>query len=486
MTTYTDIGMVAEHSYPVGSIVPGYFPSILEPVNGKAYDSTFFENYGVNPFVATEDESFSTFGMDVDTASYTITRRFIMDGNMPDKDSIRTEEFLNYFNEDYADSKETFSIYLEGAESVFGKPNYHLLKIGIKAKDVSLADRKPANMIFVVDVSGSMNREDRLELVKKSLRKLVDTLKEGDKIGLVVYGTRGRIISDLTSNKNQILNAIDELRPEGVTNAEEGLSIAYAMARKGFEAGKINRIILASDGVANFGRTGADEILKQVKKDASKGITLSALGFGMGNYNDVLMEKLADHGDGNYYYIDTEAEADRLFSNGAVSLLQVIASDAKIQVEFNSDIVDRFRLLGYENRMLETEDFEDDSVDAGEVGAGQTVIALYEVRIKDGASLDALVAHVRIRYLDIDSKQVEHKESVVHVSDLKKSFSDASARFRFSASVAEFSELLRESYWAKDGSFETVLTVASDAVKDLDADDSDREFVSLVKAAMKL
>ena len=454
--------------------------------NDKPYDLTFFENYGVNPFISTEDANTSTFGMDVDTASYTIARRFITDGNMPDKDSVRTEEFINYFDQDYPepDNGELFSINVEGARSEFGKPNYHLLKIGVKAVDVSINDRPPANMIFVVDVSGSMDLEDRLGQVKRSLRELADSIKEGDRIGLVIYGERGKVISGLTSNHNKILNAISELKAEGSTNAEEGLILAYKMARENYENGKINRIILCSDGVANVGNTSAEKILEQVRDDAEKGITLTTLGFGMGNYNDVMMEKLANSGDGSYYYIDTEEESHRLFDDGAVQMLYTLASDAKVQVEFNEDTVDRFRLLGYENRRLKEEDFRDDTVDAGEVGAGQTVTALYEVRIKDDA-LDnsrAEVAEVRIRYKDKRTGEVDEYHKNVGVSDMDRDFDTASRKFQLTASVAEFAEILKKSYWAEDSTFGDVLAVAEENAKGA----IEKEFIDLVRQAIVL
>jgi len=470
---------------PSVAMPSGTSPTIAPP-NGQPYDTTFFENYGSNPFISTEEQAFSTFAMDVDTASYTIARRWLIDGNIPDKDSVRTEEFINYFDQDYENSKETFSIYVEGAESVFGDSNYHLLRIGVRAWDVSFAERKPANMVFVVDVSGSMSRENRLELVKESLRKLARNLKDGDKVALVIYGSRGRMVSDLTSNQNEIFNAIEELVPGGSTNAEEGLTIAYDLARKGFEEGKINRIILCSDGVANVGNTGADEILRQVKSDAEKGITLTTMGFGMGNYNDVLMEQLANNGNGNYYYIDTAEEADRVFADGATSLLQVVALDAKIQVEFDDETVDQFRLLGYENRRLEKEDFQDDTIDAGEVGAGQTVTALYEIRIKDDAKPIDNVANVRIRYQDVDTMEVEQLETSVSFRDLSGEFNKATPRFRFTAAVAEFAEILKESYWAKDGNYEAVLEVSEDALRSMSYDDIDQEFIELVKKAKQL
>ena len=454
--------------------------------NQEPYDLVFYENYGTNPFVSTEDENTSTFGMDVDTASYTIMRRYILDGNLPDGDSVRVEEFINYFEQDYPEPRgnDVFSISVEGAESEFGQPNYHLLRIGIKAKDVSLSERPAANMIFVVDVSGSMNREDRLEQVKRSLTMLADSLKRDDRVGLVIYGSQGSVISDLTSNHNDIMNAIAELQPAGSTNAEQGLSLAYDMARRNFESEKINRIILCSDGVANVGNTGADEILQQIKADAIDGITLTTIGFGMGNYNDVLMEKLANHGDGMYYYIDNPAEAERVFGGGATQMLHVLASDAKIQVEFNEDVVDRFRLLGYENRRLEEEDFEDDTVDAGEVGAGQTVTALYEVRIRDDAQDDsrADLATVRIRYLSFDTDEIETDEETIQVRDMTNEFDDASREFRFASAVAEFAEILKDSYWSADSSFSDVRRTAEACARGTE----EQEFIELVEAAIRL
>ncbi len=477
---YVEHGYVNQ-SYAGGTDLP----------NDEAYDLTFFENYGVNPFIATEDENFSTFGMDVDTASYTITRRYLSDGNIPDKDSIRTEEFINYFDQDYPYSDDVFTISTEGAKSQFGQPNYHLLKIGIKATEISLDNRKPANMVFVIDVSGSMHREDRLGQVKTSLKKLAENLKEGDRIGLVVYGSKGRIISQLTSDRGKISSAIDQLIAGGSTNAEEGLTLGYQVARKGFEREKINTIILCSDGVANVGRTGPDSILKVVKSEADKGITLTTLGFGMGNYNDVLMEQLANDGDGSYYYIDSEKEADRIVGDGAVALLQTLAMDSKIQVEFNKETVDRFRLLGYENRHLEKDDFEDDSVDAGEVGAGQSVTALYEIRIKDDAidNPSVKIATVRIRYKNVETDQIETDETSISVKDMNREFESASTMFRFTASVAEFAEILKKSYWAKDSNLAEVNKFAKIAVADMqnktDMDDFN-EFIELVSKAIRV
>jgi len=454
---------------------------------GDPYDGTYYENYGTNGFVFTEDEDTSTFGMDVDTAAYTIARRYLMDGYLPDPDSVRTEEYINYFDQDYPQpsGRALFSLTVEGARSQFGQPDYHLLRIGVKAKEVLPTQRPPANMVFVVDVSGSMSREDRLGQVKRSLRMLAEGLMEGDKVGLVVYSWNGEVISGLTADHAAIMDAIEKLRPGGCTNACEGLDLGYAMMREGYEEGKINRIILCSDGVANVGTTDPNEILAQVRHDADKGITLTTLGFGMGNYNDVLMEKLANHGDGCYYYIDSDEEAQRLFANGAVHLLMVLASDAKIQVVFNSWTVEKFRLLGYENRGLEEEDFTDDSVDAGEVGAGQTVTALYEIRIWDTAQMGdpgAEVAMVKIRYQDYETKEIEELYVPVMVADMRRAFNSASRPFRFTAAVAEFAEILRECEYAEGGDFESVLAVA----EPIAVDQEETEFVELVKIAMQL
>lgn len=469
---------------PSGALAPpqpGWGPPPTRP-----YDTTFYRDYGDNPFVSTEDETTSTFGMDVDTASYVIARRYLRDGYLPEPESVRTEEFVNYFHQEYSQPGDgnLFSITVEGAESHFGQPNLRLLRIGVKAVEASMWNRPTANMIFVVDVSGSMNREDRLEQVKISLRMLAQNLKQGDRIGLVVYGTSGRIISDLTANHGAILNAINRLTPGGSTNAAEGLRLAYEMARRNFELAKINRIILCSDGVANVGLTNADAILQQVRADAVGGITLSTIGFGMGNYNDVLMENLANHGDGMYFYLDSQAEADRIFGDSAASLLLVLASDAKVQVIFNEDTVDRFRLLGYENRLLDAQDFRDDTVDAGEVGSGQAVTALYEVRIRDEFQKNPTqkIATVRIRYENLTNGEIEEFSEYINAADLAGSFNRASRNFRFTACVAEFAEILRKSYWAEDSSLEDVLETASQCA----VGQEEEEFVALVQTAIRL
>jgi Ca-activated chloride channel family protein len=381
--------------------------------NGEPASGMFFETYGVNPFVDTDEDRLSTFAIDVDTASYAVARKYLNGRHLPPKNAVRTEEFVNYFKYYYRSPVEyPFAIHFEGAPSKFGKQGVHkLLKIGIKGREIGVEERRDAVLTFVIDVSGSMNQGNRLGLVKQSLRLLVNQMGEGDRIGIVVYGTNARIIAKpLPMGYRQLLlNAIDGLRSEGSTNAEQGLTYGYEMARKFFRKGCINRIILCSDGVANTGATRAETILKRVKKFAGDGIYLSAVGFGMSNYNDVLMEKLADKGNGNYAYVDTLDEAKRVFVENLTSTLQVIAKDVKIQVDFNPDVVRSYRLLGYENRGVADRDFRNDKVDGGEVGPGHMVTALYELKMHSGAEGKIGIVHVRYKDPENDDEVSEVK-----------------------------------------------------------------------------
>ena len=359
--------------------------SPLNPPNDEAYHDMYFKGSGTNPFIDTEDDHLSTFGMDVDTGSYSITRRYLIDGNLPPPEAVRVEEFVNTFDYNYdPPADDPFAIHIDGAPSKFGEgKRLQLLRIGLQGRVIPAEHRKDAILTFVIDVSGSMSQENRLGLVKKALTLLVDQLRPTDKVGIVVYGSHGRLVLPHTGieQRSTILSAINALRPDGSTNAEEGLRIGYDLAWRNASVNHINRVILCSDGVANVGHTGPDEILKEIRTYVQKGITLSTVGFGMGNYNDVLMEQLANTGDGNYAYVDTLTEAKRIFVENLTGTLQLIAKDAKIQVDFNPEVVSRFRLLGYENRRLTHEQFRDDTVDAGEVGSGHQVTALYEVKL---------------------------------------------------------------------------------------------------------
>jgi Ca-activated chloride channel family protein len=462
--------------------------------NDEPYDLMYFESAGVNPFVDTEDDHLSTFAMDVDTASYTVARRYLMDGNIPPKDAIRVEEFINYFDLNYPDPAQgegAFAIHLEGAPSYFGPQNGYLLKVDLQGKEILAENRKDAVLTFVVDVSGSMDRENRLGLVKRSLRLLVNELRPTDDVGLVVYGSRARVILEPTSAENSetILAAIDRLQPDGSTNAEEGLRLAYDAASRAYRPGAINRVILLSDGVANVGRTGPDAILEVIRDQVNQGITLSTVGFGMGNYNDILMEQLADNGDGNYAYVDNLEEAHRIFVENLTGTLQVIAKDAKIQVDFNPEVVRSYRLLGYENRAVADNDFRNDQVDAGEVGAGHSVTALYEIKFHNdllASEVDDTALTVQIRYQDIDTGRVTEVAQPFAFSDFNANFQQTSAEFRFIAAVAEYAEILRESYWAQDSSLEDVERLALSVEANLSNNSDVIDFMNILHRAVQL
>ena len=467
----------------------GYSTGGTAPVNDAAYDAVFFKNYGVNPFIDTEDDHLSTFAMDVDTASYSVARRVIQDGYLPDPASVRVEEFINYFHHPYPGPEEgAFAIHLEGAPSPFGGANYQLLRVGIQAKRIQADERQDASLVFVIDVSGSMAQENRLGLVQRSLRLLVDELRPTDEVAIVVYGSRARVVLPPTSgaDKNRILQAINALAPDGSTNAEEGLLLGYQLAEEMLRPDRITRLILCSDGVANVGNTGPDSILKRVQGYVDQGITLTTVGFGMGNYNDVLMEQLANDGDGSYAYVDTLEEARRIFVEGLTGTLQVVARDAKVQVDFNPEVVSRYRLLGYENRRVDDEDFRNDEVDAGEVGAGHSVTALYEVKFVKEPVADAPAATVAIRYQDPESGEVVELSQAIRREAFHASFQDASPSFQLDAAVAEYAELLRESYWAQDGSLSAVRELAQRLTGLMDQDPDVLEFAYLVSQAERI
>jgi len=459
------------------------------PPNGEPVDAMFFKSYGVNPFIDTEDDHLSTFATDIDTGSYTVARRYLHEGHLPPSEAIRVEEFVNYFDYNYAAPEEdVFAVYMEAAPWTFGqgRKNSHLLRIGLQGQKISDEDRKPAVLTFVIDVSGSMGRENRLGLVKKSLRMLVENLRPEDRIGIAVYGSRGRKVMDHRSldEKTDILAAIESLRTSGSTNAEEGIRIGYQMARDAFRKSHINRVILCSDGVANVGQTSADDLFKAIADEAKKGILLSAVGFGMGNYNDVLLERLGDKGNGHYAYVDTITEARRIFERDLTGTLQVIAREVKVQVDFNPKVVRSYRLIGYENRDVPDAKFRDDDYDGGEIGAGHTVTALYELKLwpdKRGT-----VATTRVRYQDAEDDHVTEFERTLTRRDLGAEFDDASDRFKLAAAVVEFAEILRKSHWAKGASLADVLGRAQQVSRRLEGDAKIIELVDLIAKAEAL
>ncbi len=453
-------------------------------VNDEAYDLTFFKHYGVNPFIDTEDDHLSTFAIDVDTASYTVARRFVQDGNMPHPDSVRVEEFVNFFDQGYAPPEEgAFAIHVDGSPSPFGGEKHWLVRVGLQGREIASDARKDATLVFAIDVSGSMGREDRLGLVKRSLRLLVDELRPTDEVGIVIYGSVGQVLLEPTDGgeKRSIISAIDRLEPGGSTYAEDGLRLAYQLAAERVRPGRVTRVILLSDGVANVGNTGPDSILSRIRGYVDEGVTLTTVGFGMGNFNDVLMEQLANDGDGSYYYVDTLNQARRVFVENLVGTLQNIAKDTKVQVDFNPEVVRSYRLLGYENRRVDDDDFRDDTVDAGEVGAGHSVTALYELKLHDEA--EGVLGTVFLRYEDPDTGEVSEIDREFLRSELATEFGEASARFQMSAVVAEYAEILRESYWAQGSSLERVAAEAIRVQGLLPSDEDVSELASLVSRA---
>jgi Ca-activated chloride channel family protein len=460
--------------------------------NDQPYGDMFFEDYGVNPFIDTEDDHLSTFAVDVDTGSYTVMRRYISDGYLPPDESVRVEEYVNYFEQGYEppdDGEGAFAIHLDGAPSLYGGERYHLVRVGLKGYDVPAEERKDVVLTFVIDVSGSMDYENRLGLVKEALRLLVDQLRPTDKVGIAIYGSRGHMLLEHTpvgDGKRRILEAIDSLQPSGSTYAEEGLIIGYRMASEAFNPEATNRVILCSDGVANVGNTGPDSILEQIRERAGEGIYLTTVGFGMGNYNDVLMEQLANNGDGFYAYVDDIKEAERVFVHDLTSTLEVIARDAKIQVDFNPEVVSRYRLIGYENRNVADEDFRKDDVDAGEIGPGHSVTALYELKFHPEAPESETAMTVYVRYEDPDSSQVTEINRSIAKADFAPTFKEASTRFQLAAIVAEYAEILRDSYWAQESSLEEVAREARRIAEYLPHDADVIEFAELTERAARL
>src|SRR5258706_3548618 len=450
----------------------------------------FFQNYGVNPSVDTRDDNLSTFALDVDTGSYTVARRYINDGNLPPKDAIRVEEFVNYFDQGYPNPPEhhAFAINIDGASTPFGQMEHdQMMRVGIQGYAVPAEIRKSVSLTFVIDVSGSMDRENRLGLVKQSLQLLVDQLDSRDRVSIVAFGSRAHVVLEPidADDKDTIMNAIQSLEPEGVTNAAEGLRLGYKIASENFNSEGVNRVILCSDGVANVGTPGQGSVWESIQKYAKEGgITLATMGFGMGNYNDVLMEQLADNGDGSYAYIDTIDEAKRLFVDDLTGTLQVIAMDAKVQVEFNPDVVKSYRLVGYENRAVADDQFRNNSVDAGEIGAGHSSTALYEIKLKPGAS--GKIATVSLRWKDPDTHEVVEMSRDFETGQMARDFRETDAHFQWTVIVAEHAEILRQSYWAQGTNPGDLLSEAR-RVSGLLPENADvSEFVDLVRQANRL
>lgn len=423
----------------------GFFGPAPEDEESDA-EANKFKDYGVRPFVPTDVDPLSTFALDVDTASYSIGQTLVESGSVPPLESVRVEEYLNSFDYDYLAPSEGLNVQADGGPSPYDSDNV-IVRVGVQAEKVSNADRPNASLTFVVDTSGSMDRANRLELVRSSLRLLVEELESRDTVSIITYSDNAQILLSPTSvdRADEIIAAIDRLQPTGSTNLEAGLQAGYDMANEAFQLGGINRVILASDGVANVGLTDPDGLSRLIRDDADRGIQLVTVGVGMGGFNDVLMEQLADQGDGFYAYVDDQRAAAKLFSDDLVSTLLTVAIDGKIQVEFNEDAVDEYRLIGFENRAVLDDDFRNDAVDAGELGAGHQVTALYELKLKDNYRESDQLGTVQLRWEDPEERSVRESRLILTPGIIDDRWNDTDEDFRLAVTVAAFAELLRDS-----------------------------------------
>ncbi|MDR2946859.1 MAG: VWA domain-containing protein [Candidatus Adiutrix sp.] len=468
----------ARREYDSAAMGGGMMVIPIAPAQGVAPDTAQYGNYADNGVQQVSQEPLSTFGLDVDTASYANVRRFLNEGRAPHPDAVRAEEMLNYFpwNSDELVFKPLPEAGSTRADSPFEaayelapspwNPNNVLLSLSLKAKEVETAEMPPANLVFLVDVSGSMNSSERLPLVKSSLRMLVDTLRSQDRISIVTYsGATGLALAATPGNeKARILAVIDNLGAGGSTAGAAGLALAYEQAEQSFIKGGINRILLCTDGDFNVGVASAEELTAMVTRQRDRGITLSALGYGTNNFNDAMMVKIADNGNGNYSYIDTLSEAKKVLGAEMSATLLTVAKDAKAQVEFNPAAVLEYRQIGYEKRLLNAEDFNNDAVDAGDVGAGKQVTVLYELTLAGGKpSVDPLrysqpaeapeasagpanadeLAFVKLRWKESGGESSKLAELPVRKDVLAASFDEAGPHLRFSAAVAAYAQKLR-------------------------------------------
>jgi Ca-activated chloride channel homolog len=452
------------------------------------FDDNRFEDYGYRSFIDTDVDPLSTFALDVDTGSYSIARRWLDEGSLPPRESVRPEEFINAFDYDYDTPRSGLDISVDGGPSPFDDDNV-LVRVGVQAEVVDDADRGDANLTFVIDTSGSMNRDDRLGLVKTSLSILVDELADDDRFAIVSYAGGASIVLEPTSvsDRDVILDALDDLDSTGGTNLQAGLALGYELARESFDDGGINRVVIASDGVANAGVTDPDQLAAMIRGDADNGIDLVTVGFGMGNFNDVTMEQLADQGDGFYAYVDTEDEAERLFEDELTSTLLTVAKDGKIQVEFDEDVVEAYRLIGFENRGVRDSDFRNDDVDAGELGAAHQVTAIYEIELARGVSVDdrAELGVVSLRWEDPESGDVVEIDEDIDMRDIEPNWADTPVDFQLATVVATFAEKLRDNPFADDVDLDDVASEAGRLADDIDTDEAD-ELADLIELAARL
>jgi Ca-activated chloride channel family protein len=468
-----------------------------EPGNTESYDAI-----EENAFLLASDRPLSTFSVDVDRASYSNIRRFLNSGQAPPKDAVRIEEMVNYFPYSYPNPPQSEPVSIvTGLGSAPWNRSHRLLMVGLKARPVSLGDLPANNLVFLIDVSGSMESDDKLPLVKSAFELLVNQLRPQDRVSIVVYaGNAGLVLPSTNgSEKTAILDAIARLEAGGSTAGGAGLRLAYDVAQKNFIRGGNNRVILATDGDFNVGVSSDAEMVRLIEERRNSGVFLTALGFGTGNLKDSKMEKLADHGNGHYAYVDNLLEAKKVFVRELGATLRTVAKDVKLQLEFNPARVAAYRLIGYENRLLADADFANDAKDAGDMGAGHTVTALYEV-IPVGAEADPdLPEATRLRYQRNRAALPAAKSNELLTLKLRYKEPDASRSnmitrvvrdgpdaqtpdFRFASAVAEFGLLLRESKYRKNASYREVIETASQTLGG-DQDGLRSEFVALVRKA---
>jgi len=461
-----------------------------ETTTTEAPTDTNFDDYGVNPFEDPSTDPLSTFAVDVDTGAYTLMRAWVNDGYLPSPDAVRVEEYVNYFDGGYtAPEDSTFAVYADGGPTPFFDSRNDILRIGIQAREVTERQRRDVNLTLVVDVSGSMRDGGKLDMVKESLEILVDELDRFDTVGIVAYETEAEVILEPTSvsERDEIVDAINRLDAGGSTNAEAGLTVGYELADESYQRDAVNRVILLSDGVANVGNTGPGSILETIGDRARQGIDLVTIGVGISTYNDVLLEQLADQGNGWYAYVDTREEAERLFQEQLTTSLETVARDVKVQVEFDPEYVEEYRLIGFENRDVADDDFRDDRVDAGEINAGHTVMALYEVALtRDAYRSEVGFATVFLRWEDEESGQIEEIQGDVTTALLSDRFGETSAEFQVVSSVAAYAEVLRGSRWVRGLELEDVLDEVDNLPwREID-DEAAEEFHDILEQAVRL
>lgn len=474
-------------------------PAPARPYSPQPLQTEDYSTITENRFLSPLNEPLSTFSIDVDAASYSNVRRFIQNGNLPPKDAVRIEEMVNYFEYDYPAATEghPFSVISEMGPSPWA-PEHRLLHIGMKAKQIPSGNLPPSNFVFLIDVSGSMSASNKLPLLKSAFKLLVDQLRPNDKVSIVVYaGAAGLVLpSTKGSNKPKIKEAFDQLQAGGSTAGGAGIKLAYKIARENFVQQGNNRVILATDGDFNIGASSDAEMVRLIEKERESGVFLTVLGFGMGNYKDNKMQQLANKGNGNHAYIDNLQEAKKVLVNEFGATMYAVAKDVKLQVEFNPNKVQAYRLIGYENRMLNKQDFNDDTKDAGELGAGHTVTAIYEI-IPTGVKTDLLTkvddlkyqstketastgsgdwCHVKLRYKQPDgAKSKLLEQSIAQEAES----SETSDNFRWSAAVAGFGLSLRDSPFKGNVSFAMIQELAKSA-KGEDPNGYRKEFIDLV------